>query len=123
MSRSVLPEDRVHPAVRDALANSNKDILDEVQKAVDSNDVVVVGMGQNPFPRKAKKALTDAGVPFTYLEYGNYLGQWRRRNAIKMWTGWPTFPQIFVKRTFIGGFTDLSKLIASGELKTLLEKK
>jgi len=37
-----------------------------------------------------------------------------------MWTGWPTFPMIFVRGTLIGGATDLDKLIASGELKALL---
>jgi len=37
-----------------------------------------------------------------------------------MWTGWPTFPMIFVKGTLVGGAVDLEKLIASGELATLL---
>jgi glutaredoxin-related protein len=42
------------------------------------------------------------------------------RNALKMWTGWPTYPMVFVKGALIGGATDLQALIASGELKTLL---
>jgi monothiol glutaredoxin len=77
-------------------------------------------MGQNPFPRKARKALDAAGVPFHYLSYGNYVSDWRRRNALKMWTGWPTFPMVFVKGMLIGGADDLDKLIASGELRRLL---
>jgi monothiol glutaredoxin len=122
MPRHVLTEDRVHPAIREKIASNHRDIVDEVQAAVDSNDVVIVGMGQNPFPRRAKKALAAAGVEFKYLEYGSYVSGWRRRNALKMWTGWPTFPQIFVKRMFVGGAEDLEALIASGELKKLLGK-
>jgi glutaredoxin-related protein len=37
-----------------------------------------------------------------------------------MWTGWPTFPMVFVKGTLVGGASDLDQLIASGELKRLL---
>ena len=120
MSRAVFPESHVHPAVREKLTGHNRAIVDEVQSAVAAHDVVVVGMGLNPFPKRARKALTAAGIPFHYLSYGSYFGAWRRRTALKMWTGWPTFPMIFVKGTFIGGATDLEALIASGELKTLL---
>jgi glutaredoxin-related protein len=37
-----------------------------------------------------------------------------------MWTGWPTFPMVFVKGSLVGGYDDVKKLIDSGELKTLL---
>lgn len=120
MPRHVLPEDQIHPSIREFISNNHRDIVDEVKAAVASNDVVVVGMAQNPVPKKARKLLTQAEIPFKYLEYGSYVSMWRRRNAIKMWTGWPTFPQIFVKGTFIGGGADLEKLIASGELKQML---
>lgn len=120
MSRRTLPEAQVHPAIRGKLDEHHKDIVDEVIAAIAAHDVVVVGMKQNPFPRKARKALTAKGVPFHYLEYGSYLNTWRRRTALKMWTGWPTFPMIFVKGVLIGGFNDLEALIASGELDTLL---
>ncbi len=120
MSRPVLPEDRIHPAVRDKVAQHHRDVVQQVQDAVAAHAVVVVGMRQNPFPRKARKALEAAGVPFHYLEYGSYLSAWRRRNALKMWTGWPTLPMVFVKGQLVGGADDLARLIASGELKRLL---
>jgi glutaredoxin-related protein len=61
-----------------------------------------------------------AGISVHYIEHGGYLSEWRRRNALKMWTGWPTFPMVFVKGTLIGGSDDLAKLIAGGELKAML---
>ena len=120
MPRPILDESRLHPAIRGKVAEQHADIVGEVQAAIESNDVVVVGMAQNPFPRRARRALDAAGIAYRYLEYGSYFSGWRRRNALKMWTGWPTFPMVFVKGTLVGGAEDVEKLIASGELARLL---
>jgi glutaredoxin-related protein len=120
MPRRILDETQIHPAVRERVARHHADIVQEVEAALRAHPVVVVGMAQNPFPRRARKALEAAGVPYHYLSYGSYFGDWRRRNALKMWTGWPTFPMIFVKGVLIGGADDLARLIASGELRTML---
>ncbi|MGB7542894.1 MAG: glutaredoxin domain-containing protein [Burkholderiales bacterium] len=116
MPRSILGEAQIHPAVREKIANYQTDIVKEVQAAVAANDIVVVGMRQNPFPKQARKALDAAGLAYRYLEYGSYFGQWHRRLALKMWTGWPTFPMVFVKGELVGGADDLARLIESGEL-------
>jgi glutaredoxin-related protein len=120
MPRPILDENHIHPAIRERIASHQQAIVKEVQSALTQHTVVVVGMGLNPFPKKARKLLDAAGVAYHYLEYGNYLNNWRERNALKLWTGWPTFPMVFVKGTLVGGANDLQKLIASGELKTLL---
>jgi glutaredoxin-related protein len=93
-----------------------------VQDVVAAKHIVVVGMKMNPFPRKARKLLAAAGLEHTYLEYGSYLSGYRRRLPLKMWTGWPTFPMIFVKGVLIGGASDLEKLIASGTLARMLDE-
>ncbi|HJL15267.1 MAG TPA: glutaredoxin [Sandaracinaceae bacterium LLY-WYZ-13_1] len=116
MPRHILPEERIHPAIRETVASSHRDIVDEVRAAIDREDVVVVGMAQNPHVKKARKLLKEKGIPFAYLEYGSYLGDWRRRNALKMWTGWPTFPMVFVKGTLVGGAADLKERIEAGEV-------
>jgi glutaredoxin-related protein len=120
MARQILDESRLHPAIRERVANSNADIVHNVQAAAASHPVLVVGMAVNPFCKRARRALEHAGVGHHYLEYGSYLKQWRQRNALKMWSGWPTFPMVFVKGQLVGGADDLAKLIASGELKRLL---
>jgi len=118
--RYVLDVAQIHPNVRQKIADNHRDLVEEVRAAVLKDDVVVVGMAQNPNPGRACRLLKQKGVAFTYLQYGSYLSLWRRRNALKMWTGWPTFPMIFVKGTFVGGADDLAKLEASGELDKLL---
>ena len=120
MPRSVHEESRIHPAVRDIVAGSHADIVSEVQAAIAAHPVVVVGMAQNPWPKFARRTLDKAGVAHHYLEYGSYFGGWRGRTALKMWSGWPTFPMVFVKGSLVGGANDLKKLAESGELAKLL---
>jgi len=115
--RPILEEQRIHPAVRDRVSNYRGQVVKEVQDAVAANRIVVVGMRQNPWPKKARRLLDAAGLAYKYLEYGSYLGEWRPRLAIKMWTGWPTFPMVFVDGTLVGGAQDLERLIQNGELK------
>ena len=119
MPRHILTEAQLHPAIRDRVARHERAIVEEVQAAVAAHPVVV-GMRANPYPAKARRLLDAAGIPCHYLEYGGYLSDWRRRNALKLWTGWPTFPMVFVKGVLVGGFDDLKKLQDSGELKALL---
>jgi glutaredoxin-related protein len=120
MPRPILDEAHIHPAIRDNIATNRTEIVREVQAAIAANAVVIVGMRLNPAPRKARKMLDAAGVPYKYLEYGSYFADWRRRGALKMWTGWQTFPMVFVKGVLVGGASDLWKLVESGELKRTL---
>lgn len=120
MPRPILDERYIHPAIRSKVAEHQKAIVQEVIAAIRDNDVAVVGMGLNPFPKQARKALDMIGQPYKYLEYGNYFNTWRERNTLKMWTGWPTFPMVFVKGTLVGGASDLKAMIDSGEFKQIL---
>ncbi|MFO0572358.1 MAG: glutaredoxin domain-containing protein [Polyangia bacterium] len=119
-TRALLAVDKIRPEAARKIAEFHPDIVREIQDAVSSHDVVVVGMAQNPHVKNVRKALTDAGVTFKYLEYGSYLSKWRERLAIKLWSGWPTFPQVFVRGALVGG-EDLTKAaLADGSLKASL---
>ena len=120
MPRPTLAEAHIHPAVRGFVSGHHAATVQAVQTAVASHAVVVVGMGQNPWVRKARAALDAAGVAHHDIDFGSYFSEWRRRNALKMWTGWPTLPMVFVKGTLVGGAQDVARLIDSGELKRLL---
>jgi len=118
--RYVLEEARIHAAISAEVSDHNRDIVEEVERATAQHDVVVVGMKTNPHPKRAVGALKKAGIAYQYLEYGSYTSAWRRRNALKMWTGWPTLPMVFVKGTLIGGANETLALIESGELQRML---
>lgn len=123
MPRAVLAENNIHSTIRDKVTKHESAIVREVQAAVAAHPVVVVGMAVNPYPRKARKWLDEAKVPYHYISYGSYFSMWRQRTALKMWSGWPTLPMVFVRGVLVGGADDVKKLIASGELKRLLAAK
>ena len=87
MPRPILDESRIQPAIREKIATNRAGIVREVEDAIAADDVVVVGMRVNPAVRKARKRLDAAGIVYKYLGYGSYLSEWRRCNALKMWTG------------------------------------
>lgn len=105
--RKILDEAKISNGAQDAIARFHASIVSEVEQAIQSNEWVVVGMAYNPPVKKARTLLAEKNVSFKYLEYGGYLSQWKRRLAIKLWTGWPTFPQIFHNGVLVGGHKDL----------------
>ncbi|MDF1645020.1 MAG: glutaredoxin [Pseudomonadales bacterium] len=119
MTRQIFDQNNVSPAIADQVGGGYEDTVTEAVNAVANNDIVVIGMAQNPFCKKARRALDETGKPYKYLEYGSYFKEWNRRGALKMWSGWMTLPMIFVKGTLVGGFSDLEALISSGELERM----
>jgi glutaredoxin-related protein len=119
-SRPRLDDRSLAPAALAVMEGFHADVVRQVQDALASDRVVVVGMAQNPFVRKVRKALDEAGVAYKYLEYGSYFSQWKQRLAIKLWSGFPTFPQVFVNGTLIGGEDLTQAAIADGSLKSQL---
>jgi monothiol glutaredoxin len=119
--RPLLPDDRKTEAVRAKIGERHSAIVEEVRSTVEREQVVVVGMATNVFVKRARKALTQHGIPHTYLEYGGYTSKWGERLAIKLWSGWPTFPQVFVRGVLIGGNDDTQQALADGSLKQMLD--
>lgn len=118
--RDLLPSSRLSPAASDRVRAFQADVVAEVKAAIDAHPVVVVGMAQNPHVRRARRALEAAGVAFHYIEHGSYLSGWQRRLAIKLWSGYPTFPQVFVRGVLIGGADQTQAELADGTLEKRL---
>ena len=116
MPRTILDERAIHPSIREQVSGHQHQVVAEVQSAIAAHRFTVVGMATNPFCKKARQALEAAGIPFHYLEYGSYVSKWSERGALKMWAGWPTFPMVFMDGSLIGGYTDLKRMIDSGNL-------
>ena len=110
--RPILSPDNIHPSIHSKIQDYQKPLVDEVRQAVQDNPILIIGMKGNNSVRKARLALTKAGLPFIYLEYGSYMSGWYKRLSLKMWTGFPTFPMIFIDQTLIGGYSDLVRWLA-----------
>ncbi len=128
MARQILASTAIHPNIHHKLGKGygkgadHQAIIEGVKNAAQNNTVLVVGMRQNPVCKTVQKNLKKASVDFKYLEYGSYLSQWQPRLVIKMWSGWPTFPMVFVNGLLVGGNHELTGLINSGELSHMLSQ-
>lgn len=115
--RKTISDSQLHPHAAGKIAAFHADFVKEVESAVQKNPVVVVGMKQNPVVKSARRYLDSKGIKYHYIEHGSYVSGWKKRLAIKLWSGWPTFPQVFVKGQLIGGYEDLVKLDKENQLK------
>lgn len=112
--RKILDSTQLADSASKAISAFHSNYVQEVEDAIKANDYVVVGMKQNPVVKKARRLLDEKGIAFKYIENGGYFSMWKQRLAIKLWSGWPTYPMVFVKGKLIGG---------GSELAAFLEKK
>ena len=109
--RPILTQDKVNIEAAKTIATFHLDTVQEIENAIKNHDWVIVGMAQNPVVKSAKNYLTEKKITFHYIGHGNYFSQWKKRLAIKLWSGWPTFPQVFHQGKLIGGFSDLKNYL------------
>jgi monothiol glutaredoxin len=107
--RKILNPNQIDDKAGQKISQYHSNVVEEIEKAIQQNDWVIVGMAQNPFVKKARSLLTSKNINFKYIEHGGYFSKWKERLAIKLWSGWPTFPQVFHKGKLVGGFNDLEK--------------
>ena len=53
----------------------------------------------------------------------NVLENQNLREGIKVFSDWPTIPQLYIKKEFVGGCDIVKEMYESGELKKVLENK
>ena len=96
--------------------------LDQIQKDIDNTPVLLYMKGDQDAPMcrfslDVVRILKNLGVSF---ETRDVLQDDELREAIKMYSDWPTLPQLYVRGEFIGGRDIIVELNESGELKEIL---
>lgn len=109
--RKILNESQISTDALSAINQFHPDTVKEVSDAIGTHEWVIVGMKFNPFVKRACSHLRKKGVQFHYIEIGSYWSKWKVRLALKLWSGWPTFPQVFHKGKLVGGAMDLIKYL------------
>lgn len=102
------------------LDDTTKKFLDETVK---SNKVLLFMKGNKIFPQcgfsnTACRILDAIGQPF---ETVNVLDSDKIRNGIKVYSSWPTIPQLYVDGEFVGGCDVMIEMYENGELAEMIE--
>ncbi|XP_054784609.1 monothiol glutaredoxin-S15, mitochondrial isoform X1 [Prosopis cineraria] len=105
------------------LENSGISLKDVVEQDVKDNPVMIYMKGVPEFPQcgfssLAVKVLQQYDVPFSAR---NILEDAELKSAVKAFSNWPTFPQIFINGEFVGGSDIILNMHQNGELKDLLK--
>ena len=96
-----------------------------IDNEVKANDVVLFmkGTPAQPmcgFSSQVVQILDHLGVNYKGL---NVLDSDDLRNGIKVYSNWPTIPQLYVKGEFVGGCDIIREMFQAGELQSLLTEK
>ena len=96
-----------------------------IQNHIDTNDVCLFMKGtpdapQCGFSMAVSNMLKILEVNFKSV---NVLEDQSIREGIKIFSDWPTIPQLYVKKEFVGGCDIVKEMFEKGELKKLLESK
>ena len=96
-----------------------------IQNHIDNNEVCLFMKGtpdapQCGFSMAVSNVLKHLNVNFKGI---NILEDEKLRQGIKEFSDWPTIPQLYIKKEFVGGCDIVKEMYESGELAKLLEAK
>jgi len=100
------------------------DINTRIKNQLDEHDILLFMKGTPEFPQcgfsgQTVAALNAIGKPFAFV---NIFEDQEIREGLKVYSNWPTFPQLYVKGELIGGSDIVVEMFNSGELKKLLDE-
>jgi monothiol glutaredoxin len=100
------------------------EVIDRIQSSIARNKIMIFMKGTRHFPQCGFSAATVAifeelGVPF---ETTDVLADPELRDAIKVYSSWPTIPQVYVNGKFLGGCDIIRELHETGELRGYIDQ-
>ena len=103
----------------------NEEIKSQIKNEIDSNDICLFMKGtpdapQCGFSMAVSNILKLLNVKFKGI---NVLEDEKLREGIKVYSDWPTIPQLYIKSEFVGGCDIVKEMFESKELQKILEKK
>jgi monothiol glutaredoxin len=98
------------------------DVIERIKSQLSSNPVMLYMKGTPDFPQcgfsaAAVRALSAAGASFGHV---NIFEDPELREALKQYSNWPTYPQLYINGELIGGSDIIIEMYNSGELQKVL---
>lgn len=100
------------------------EIRQQIEGIIATHDVVLFMKGTKSSPQcgfsaQVMQILGDQAVDFHTVDV---LADWDIREGIKEFSNWPTIPQLYVRKEFIGGCDIVMQLQRDGKLQSILQK-
>ena len=96
-----------------------------IQEHIDNNDVCLFMKGTPDAPQCGFSMAVTNMLKLLELNFHsvNVLEDQKIREGIKVYSDWPTIPQLYIKKEFVGGCDIVKEMYENGELKKVLEDK
>ena len=96
-----------------------------IQKHIDDNEVCLFMKGTPDAPQCGFSMAVSNMLKILQVNFKgvNVLDDQSLREGIKIYSEWPTIPQLYIKKEFIGGCDIVKEMYESGELKKTLKDK
>ena len=103
----------------------NDDIKDMIQNEIDNNEVCLFMKGTPDAPQCGFSMAVSNMLKILEVDFKgiNVLENQELREGIKVFSDWPTIPQLYIKKEFVGGCDIVKEMYENGELKQTLEAK
>ena len=97
----------------------------EIQNHIENNDVCLFMKGTPDAPQCGFSMAVSNILKILEVNYKgiNVLEDQSIREGIKIYSDWPTIPQLYVKKEFVGGCDIIKEMYENGELKKILLDK
>lgn len=97
-------------------------IQEKIKQQITGNDIILYMKGNAELPMcgfsaRAVNLLKSCGAKFATIDV---LQDEDIRHGIKIYSNWPTIPQLYVKGEFIGGSDIMAEMFEAGELQQLI---
>ena len=96
-----------------------------IQSTIDENSVVLFMKGSKEMPQCGFSSAVVNALAYLEVDFKdvNVLEDGELRDGIKVFSDWPTIPQLYIKGEFVGGCDIVKEMFESGELTNYLKDK
>ncbi len=99
------------------------DVMETIKNQIEGNKIILYMKGTPQMPQcgfsaRTVQALMACGEKFAYV---NILEHPDVRENLKVYSNWPTFPQLYINGELVGGCDIVADLYESGELQTMVK--
>ena len=103
----------------------DKQINDLISKEIEANEVCLFMKGTPEMPECGFSMAVTNMLKILEVKFKgvNVLENEKLRQGIKEFSDWPTIPQLYIKKEFVGGCDIVKEMYENGELKKILTEK
>ena len=103
----------------------DQQVKEEIENSINNSDVCLFMKGSPEAPQCGFSMAVSNILKILEVKYQSVdvLKDQKIREGIKIYSEWPTIPQLYIKKEFIGGCDIVKEMFEKGELKKILEEK